>query len=61
MSIAVLLPCYNESATIVQTISGFRSSLPNAKIYVCDNGSTDDTATLARCAGCLQKWMLKFM
>jgi glycosyltransferase involved in cell wall biosynthesis len=53
MSIAVLLPCYNESATIVQTIAGFRSSLPNAKIYVCDNGSTDDTATLAQSNGAI--------
>ncbi len=48
MNIAVLLPCYNESATIAATIGGFRESLPDATIYVCDNASSDDTAQIAR-------------
>ena len=53
MNIAVLLPCYNESATIAETIGGFRSALPGAAIYVCNNASTDDTAEIARKNGAI--------
>ena len=49
--IAVLLPCYNEAATIVDVVRGFRASLPEAVIYVYDNNSTDGTADLAAAAG----------
>lgn len=31
--IAVLLPCYNESATIEKVVKDFRAALPEAKIY----------------------------
>lgn len=50
-TIAVLLPCYNESATIAQVVGDFRAALPEATIYVFDNNSTDDSAVLARGAG----------
>lgn len=50
-SIAVLLPCYNEAATITQVIGEFRTHLPQATIYVFDNNSRDDSAALARAAG----------
>ncbi len=46
-SIAVLLPCYNEAATIGKVVNDFRHHLPEATIYVFDNCSTDDTAALA--------------
>ena len=49
--IAVLLPCYNEEAAIVDTIAGFRAALPDAAIYVYDNNSRDRTVELARAAG----------
>jgi glycosyltransferase involved in cell wall biosynthesis len=49
--IAVLLPCYNEEAAIAQTIAGFRSSLPEATIYVYDNNSSDRTRDVAAEAG----------
>ena len=49
--IAVLLPCYNEAATIAQVVANFRGALPEATIYVFDNNSKDDTAALARAAG----------
>lgn len=49
--IAVLLPCYNEAATIAQVIADFRRALPQAAIYVFDNNSRDDTARIAREAG----------
>ncbi|MGR6432318.1 glycosyltransferase [Rhizobium sp. PAMB 3174] len=50
-SIAVLLPCYNEGTTIANVVSGFKTSLPGADIYVYDNNSTDDTARKAKQAG----------
>jgi glycosyltransferase involved in cell wall biosynthesis len=46
--IAVVLPCYNEEAAIVETIAGFRAALPDATIYVYDNNSRDRTVELAR-------------
>jgi len=47
MQIAVLLPCFNESKTIAATVTAFKSALPDADIYVCDNSSKDNTATIA--------------
>ncbi len=46
-SIAVLLPCFNESVTIAQVIDDFREALPTARIFVYDNNSTDMTAEIA--------------
>ncbi|MGB3627358.1 MAG: glycosyltransferase [Henriciella sp.] len=51
--IAVVLPCYNEAATIAAVIDSFRQSLPAADIYVFDNNSTDATADIARRAGAI--------
>lgn len=51
--IAVLIPCYNEAATIGSVIADFRTALPTAAIYVYDNNSTDDTIKLAEQAGAL--------
>jgi len=51
LRIAVLLPCYNEEAAIAQTVAGFRAALPEAKIYVYDNNSTDGTRAAAAAAG----------
>lgn len=49
--IAVLLPCYNEEATIAATVEGFRSALPGATVYVYDNNSGDRTREVAARAG----------
>lgn len=49
--IAVLIPCYNEAATIGKVVRDFREVLPEAVIYVYDNNSTDQTAAIAREAG----------
>ena len=51
--IAVLLPCYNEAAAVAQTVADFRAALPDARIYVYDNNSTDDTAEIASRAGAI--------
>lgn len=49
--IAVLIPCYNESATIEKVVTDWRRELPEAVIYVYDNNSTDGTDKLAKAAG----------
>lgn len=49
--IAVLLPCRNEAVAIARVVAGFRQHLPDATIYVFDNGSTDATVSQARAAG----------
>jgi glycosyltransferase involved in cell wall biosynthesis len=47
----VLIPCFNEEATIAETVKGFRSSLPGATVYVYDNNRSDLTRTIAKKAG----------
>lgn len=49
--IAVLIPCYNESATVQKVVSDWRREFPEAVVYVYDNNSTDGTAELAAAAG----------
>jgi glycosyltransferase involved in cell wall biosynthesis len=51
LRVAVLVPCYNEAATIAGVITGFRTALPQASIYVYDNNSTDGTWEAAVAAG----------
>ena len=53
--IAVLIPCYNEEATISTVIADFRRELPEAEIYVYDNNSTDTTYELAVACGAIVK------
>lgn len=50
-TIAVLIPCYNEAVTIGKVVDDFRRELPNATVYVYDNNSSDDTASIARAHG----------
>jgi glycosyltransferase involved in cell wall biosynthesis len=49
--VAVLVPCFNEAASIAQVVADFRAALPAAAIYVYDNNSADCTAEIARAAG----------
>ena len=53
LSIAVLLPCYNEEVTIGKVVRDFKNSLPDATIYVYDNNSTDRTAEIAEAEGAI--------
>ena len=52
-TIAILLPCYNEEASIARTVAEFRAALPGAAIYVYDNNSRDRTVEVAREAGAI--------
>lgn len=49
--VAVLIPCYNESATIEKVVMDFKKAIPEAVIYVYDNNSSDNTAEIAEKAG----------
>jgi glycosyltransferase involved in cell wall biosynthesis len=50
-AIAVLIPCLDEEAAIATVVREMRASLPDATIYVYDNGSSDRTVERARAAG----------
>ena len=50
VKVAVLVPCYNEQATIAQVIADFSSALPSANIFVYDNNSSDATVERALAA-----------
>lgn len=51
--IAILLPCYNEAQSIAKVIADFRRVLPEARVYVYDNNSTDGTSDIAAQAGAI--------
>jgi glycosyltransferase involved in cell wall biosynthesis len=42
--VAVILPAFNEAATVADCILAFHEALPGASIVVVDNASTDETA-----------------
>lgn len=53
LRVAVLIPCYNEEVTIGTVVRDFRAALPDARIYVYDNNSSDRTVDIARAAGAI--------
>ena len=58
-TIAVLIPCYNESKTIEKVVKDYKKALPEADIYVYDNNSTDKTDEIAKKAGAIVKYEYK--
>ncbi|MPR12315.1 glycosyltransferase family 2 protein [Microvirga tunisiensis] len=56
LSIAVLVPCYNEAATIANVVTDFQKFLPSAVIYVYDNNSHDGTSEVARASGAVVRY-----
>lgn len=53
MDTVVLIPAWNEEASIEAVIADARSHFPEADVLVVDDGSTDHTASLARRAGAM--------
>jgi len=53
ISIAGLIPCYNEELTIAKVIADFENRVPEAKIHVFDNNSTDKTGEIAQSSGAI--------
>lgn len=51
VTVAVLIPCFNEEVTVADVVQGFRRELPHAVIYVFDNNSSDLTVERAVRAG----------
>ena len=45
--IAIIIPCYNEAATIGSVIKGLREIRSDLSIYVYDNNSTDESRRVA--------------
>jgi glycosyltransferase involved in cell wall biosynthesis len=53
ITIAVLIPCYNEEVAVGHVVAGFRAALPQAMIHVFDNNSRDKTVQVASEAGAI--------
>ena len=53
ISIAILIPCYNEEVAVGHVVNGFRAALPSAAIHVFDNNSKDRTIEVAKQAGAI--------
>ena len=51
MKISIVLPAKNESAAIGQTLQKLRMQCASTEIIVVNDGSTDDTASVAEAAG----------
>ena len=51
LSVAVLIPCYNEEAAISRVVRDFLANIRDATVYAYDNNSTDSTAATALAAG----------
>jgi len=50
-SVLIIVPAWNEAASIGEVVAEIRDQLPGTDILVVDDGSTDDTAEAARTAG----------
>jgi glycosyltransferase involved in cell wall biosynthesis len=51
--VLVIVPALNESASVGEVVRSIAETSPWADVLVVDDGSTDDTATIARRAGAL--------
>jgi glycosyltransferase involved in cell wall biosynthesis len=51
MKPTVVLPAHNEAEAIGAVLAGIKKAVPDAEILVVDDGSTDDTAEIARRTG----------
>ena len=49
--VLVVIPAWNESACIGTVVQEVRGELPGVDVLVVDDGSTDETAAVARAAG----------
>ena len=49
--VLIMIPAWNEAASISEVVSEIRGELPETDVLVIDDGSTDDTALAARRAG----------
>ena len=50
-AVSVVIPAFNEAATIADVVAAMRTSAPWREIIVVDDGSHDETGARARAAG----------
>jgi len=51
MSLSIIIPAKNESGAIASVVATAREHYPDAEIIVVDDGSSDETASVAAAAG----------
>ncbi len=51
--IAFIIPCYNEQSSVARVVLRAKALFPDARVYVCDNNSTDNTSKAASEAGAI--------
>jgi glycosyltransferase involved in cell wall biosynthesis len=49
--VAVVVPAFNAAAGVASVVAAARAAVPQARVIVVDDGSTDDTASRAGAAG----------
>lgn len=47
----LVVPCFNEEAAIARVIMDFKAAMPEIRVFVFDNNSTDRTLEVAKNAG----------
>lgn len=48
MTVAIIVPCFNEAAVIASTLASLRAWFPDALLVVIDDGSADETLARAQ-------------
>jgi len=46
-NVSVIVPAYNAAGTLRQTVASVRAALPEAEVVIIDDGSLDDTRSMA--------------
>lgn len=52
-AIAAIVPCHNEEQAIAKVVRDLQNAVPDIRVFVYDNCSTDDTVAVAREAGAI--------
>ena len=51
--VLIIVPAWNEAASIGEVVGEIRGELPGVDVLVVDDGSVDDTSQIARAAGAI--------